>query len=41
MADTVSQDRPAQLLGLVFGGELENVGGHEFKDLQKLDIVVL
>lgn len=28
-----------QLLHLVFGGELESVGGHDFKDLGKLDIV--
>lgn len=39
MSDTVSQDKPAQLLHLVFGGELESVDGHQFKDLQKLDIV--
>jgi hypothetical protein len=28
-----------QLLHLVFGGELENLEGVEFKDLDKLDIV--
>jgi hypothetical protein len=28
-----------QLLHLVFGGELTDVGGVEFKDLDKLDIV--
>jgi hypothetical protein len=28
-----------QLLHLVFGGELENLDGITFKDLQKLDIV--
>lgn len=28
-----------QLLHLVFGGELENLEGITFKDLQKLDIV--
>jgi hypothetical protein len=28
-----------QLLHLVFGGELENVGSITFKDLDKLDIV--
>lgn len=39
MSDTDSQSRPAQLLHLVFGGELETVDGHAFKDLQKLDIV--
>jgi hypothetical protein len=34
-----SDEKPAQLLHLVFGGELTKVGGHEFKDLDKLDIV--
>jgi hypothetical protein len=28
-----------QLLHLVFGGELENLGGVDFEDLSKLDIV--
>jgi hypothetical protein len=28
-----------QLLHLVFGGELSSLGNHEFKDLDKLDIV--
>lgn len=28
-----------QLLHLVFGGELENVDSHTFRDLSKLDIV--
>lgn len=28
-----------QLLHLVFGGELENLDSHEFKDLDKLDVV--
>ncbi len=32
-------DTPQQLLHLVFGGELESVTGHDFKDLDKLDIV--
>lgn len=34
-------DKPArgQLLHLVFGGELKNIDGVEFKDLDKLDIV--
>ena len=35
-------DTPAsgnQLLHLVFGGELTHLGGTEFKDLSKLDIV--
>jgi hypothetical protein len=40
MPDTVPQTKPAQqLLHLVFGGELENLSGCEFKDLEKLDIV--
>ena len=30
---------PRQLLHLVFGGELKNLGGVEFKDLTKLDII--
>lgn len=28
-----------QLLHLVFGGELENLDSHAFKDLEKLDVV--
>jgi hypothetical protein len=28
-----------QLLHLVFGGELKNLNSHEFKDLDKIDIV--
>ena len=28
-----------QLLHIVFGGELETVGGAEFKDLSKIDFV--
>jgi hypothetical protein len=33
-------DQPShQLLHLVFGGELTDVGGTEFKDLSKLDFV--
>jgi len=33
-------DAPAkQLLHLVFGGELENLDGMDFKDLSKLDLV--
>jgi hypothetical protein len=40
MSDTLPPNRPAQqLLHLVFGGELESVGGRDFKDLDKLDIV--
>jgi hypothetical protein len=38
MAD-IPEQRPKQLLHLVFGGELSNVTGMEFKDLGKLDIV--
>ena len=34
-------DQPArgQLLHLVFGGELANLGSNDFKDIDKLDIV--
>jgi hypothetical protein len=33
-------DKPAQqLLHLVFGGELKELGGHEFKDLNKVEVV--
>jgi uncharacterized protein DUF4170 len=38
MAD-ISERPSKQLLHLVFGGELSDVTGIEFKDLQKLDIV--
>ena len=31
--------QPKQLLHLVFGGELMALGGTEFKDLDKLDVV--
>lgn len=31
--------KPKQLLHLVFGGELTDLGGVEFKDLDRLDIV--
>jgi hypothetical protein len=34
-----TSDKPKQLLHLVFGGELTDLEGHEFKDLSKLDIV--
>ena len=36
-------DKPAskQLLHLVFGGELAELGGTDFKDLSKLDVVGL
>jgi len=33
------QEKPKQLLHLVFGGELETLGGTEFKNLSELDIV--
>jgi hypothetical protein len=36
MAD---EGQPRQLLHLVFGGELKALGGTEFKDLDKLDVV--
>jgi hypothetical protein len=33
-------DKPAQqLLHLVFGGELKDLDSHEFKDLDKVDVV--
>ena len=32
-------DQPAQLLHLVFGGELAELGSNEFRDLNKLEIV--
>ncbi|WP_020177019.1 DUF4170 domain-containing protein [Methyloferula stellata] len=35
----MSQEAPAQLLHLVFGGELENLEGATFKDLSKVDLV--
>jgi len=35
MAETQSK----QLLHLVFGGELADLDGHEFKDLSKVDVV--
>ena len=38
MAD-IPEQHSKQLLHLVFGGELSNVTGMEFKDLHKLDIV--
>ena len=39
MLDSVPDKQPKQLLHLVFGGELTDVAGVEFKDLDKLDIV--
>ena len=38
MAD-IAEQHSKQLLHLVFGGELSNLTGMEFKDLRKLDIV--
>lgn len=35
----MSETTPKQLLHLVFGGELEDVQGVSFKDVQNLDIV--
>ncbi|WP_319531016.1 DUF4170 domain-containing protein [uncultured Cohaesibacter sp.] len=35
----MSETKPKQLLHLVFGGELTDLEGIEFKDLDKLDIV--
>ncbi|TCT02924.1 DUF4170 domain-containing protein [Aquabacter spiritensis] len=34
-----TSSEPKQLLHLVFGGELKELGGIEFKDLSSLDIV--
>lgn len=40
MQKTPSSDNaPTQRLHLVFGGELTCLNGHEFRDLNKLDIV--
>lgn len=39
MSDTDSKRPSKQLLHLVFGGELDDVAGSEFKDPDKLDIV--
>lgn len=35
----MSHEASAQLLHLVFGGELENLEGTTFKDLSKIDLV--
>ena len=35
----MAEHKPEQLLHLVFGGELVSPHTHEFKDLNKLDIV--
>jgi Domain of unknown function (DUF4170) len=34
-----SETQPAQLLHLVFGGELDDIKGVHFRDLSQLDIV--
>ena len=39
MVDTVPKQGPKQLLHLVFGGELSDVAGIEFNNLDNLDIV--
>jgi hypothetical protein len=36
---TEKETAPKQLLHLVFGGELNNLDGTEFKDLSQLDVV--
>ena len=35
----IESSQPKQLLHLVFGGELTDLAGTEFRDLSKLDIV--
>lgn len=35
----MSETTPKQLLHLVFGGELDDVSGVSFKDVEKLDVV--
>ncbi|WAP67336.1 DUF4170 domain-containing protein [Jiella pelagia] len=35
----MQEEKPKQLLHLVFGGELSNLSTIEFKDLESLDIV--
>jgi hypothetical protein len=39
MSEPAASPPAKQLLHLVFGGDLEDVGGVTFKDLDKLDIV--
>jgi Domain of unknown function (DUF4170) len=39
MSNAAPETKPQQLLHLVFGGELDSVDSHVFKDLDKLDIV--
>jgi hypothetical protein len=37
----MAQHAPKQLLHLVFGGELEDIGSTQFRDLGKIDVVGL
>lgn len=37
----MAQHAPKQLLHLVFGGELEDMGSTQFRDLGKIDVVGL
>jgi len=39
MSRTAAKTSQQQLLHLVFGGEIIRLGGNEFRDLDKLDIV--
>jgi len=39
MANSVAAKKPEQLLHLVFGGELADLGSNKFKDTGELDIV--
>ena len=39
MSEPAASSEIKQLLHLVFGGELETLAGHTFKDLAKIDIV--
>jgi hypothetical protein len=39
MSKSSQREPPKQLLHLVFGGELSQLGSTEFRDLDKLDIV--
>lgn len=38
-ADKVENGNPKQLLHLVFGGELENLEGTDFRNLEEVDLV--
>ena len=35
----MQEEKPKQLLHLVFGGELSDISGIQFKDLESLDVV--